>query len=193
MSEADRLKWDAIYSELGPDPVPPSPLLTGLDGLLPRRGRALDLAGGAGRHALWLARRGLEVTLADLSPVAIGLARQAADAACLPLTTLLLDLESQPLPAGPWDLIVSFRYLQRSLFSAFPEALAPGGLLVFVQPTRSNLQRHERPPERFLLEDGELPRLVTGLQVLLYEEGWLADGRHEARLLARRLTQPPAA
>lgn len=50
----DREKWNARYREEGP-PSPPSPFLVGLDDLLPRRGRALDVAGGTGRHALWLA------------------------------------------------------------------------------------------------------------------------------------------
>jgi tellurite methyltransferase len=189
MSESDRQRWDAIYRERGPVLAPPSTLLTELDALLPRTGRALDLAGGSGRHALWLAGRGLETTLADISPAALDLARNAADAAGLRLHTLEIDLEESPLPPGPWDVVVSFHYLQRSLFGALPDLLAPGGLLVFVQPTRTNLQRHDRPPERFLLEDGELPRLVTGLDVLRLDEGWLAEGRHEARLVARK---PPS-
>jgi ubiquinone/menaquinone biosynthesis C-methylase UbiE len=52
--------------------------LTGLDDLLPRRGRALDVAGGTGRHALWLARRGLDTTLADVPQVALEKAAAAA-------------------------------------------------------------------------------------------------------------------
>jgi tellurite methyltransferase len=64
--------------------------------------------------------------------------------------------------------------------------LAPDGLLVFAQPTRSNLQRHPHPSARFLLEDGELPRLLQGLEVVSYSEGWTDEGRHEARLVASR-------
>ncbi len=72
------------------------------------------------------------------------------------------------------------------------EILIPKGVLhsvrnlVFVQPTKSNLQRHERPSARFLLEDGEVPRLVQGLEILSYEEGWLEEDRHEARIVARK-------
>ena len=39
---------------------------------------------------------------------------------------------------------------------------------------------------RHLLEDGELPGLVRGLEILKYEEGWTEEGQHEARLVARR-------
>jgi hypothetical protein len=54
-------------------------------------------------------------------------------------------------------------------------------------PTRSNLERHTRPDPRHLLEDGELPGLVPGLEIVRYEEGWTEQGRHEARLVARGL------
>src|SRR5436190_1959205 len=67
---------------------------------------------------------------------------------------------------------------------------APGGMLFYVQPTRKNLERHASPSERFLLEDGALPGLVWGLEILHYEEGWSNEGRHEARLLAQRPVAP---
>ena len=84
------------------------------------------------------------------------------------------------------DVILSVQFLWRPLFEVFAQELAVGGKLVVVQPTRSNLQRHEKPPAPFLLDDGELPTLVAGLSVEHYEEGWLADGQHEAVIVARR-------
>ena len=146
------------------------------------------MAGGAGRNAIWLARRGLQVTLVDISREALALARGAAGA--LPVALVCADLETEPLPAGPFDLIISFNFLRRELFAAFPASLAPGGLLVYLQPTRSNLQRHPRPPAAFLLDDGELPGLVKGLEIVSYQEGWFSDGdqpRHQARLVARKV------
>ena len=185
MSTADRDKWDARYRTQGPESSDPSPFLTALD--LRESGRALDVAGGAGRNAVWLARRGLQVTLVDISREGLALARAAAGD--LPLELVCADLEQEPLPAGPFDLIISFNVLRRALFAAFPDSLAPGGQLVYLQPTRSNLQRHPRPPAPFLLEDGELPGLVQGLEIVSYQEGWFTDGaepRHEARLVARK-------
>ncbi len=180
----DRECWDARYREQQELPEP-SPFLTSLE-LLPRRGRALDVAGGSGRHALWLARRGLDVTLVDRSAVAVARAESEARRAGVPLHTTLADLEQGPLPEGPWDLIVCVAFLHRPLFAAFPDALAPGGLLVFEHATRSNLLRHPRPGPACLLDDGELPSLIQNLEVIRYEEGWLDRGRHEARLVARR-------
>jgi SAM-dependent methyltransferase len=192
MAEADRLKWDARYREQEPGPRQPSGSLVALDDLLPRRGRALDVAGGAGRNALWLARRGLDVTLADISGVALDLAGREATRAGLPLRTRALDLEAESLPPGPWDLILCVDFLWRPLFEAIPAALASGGLLVVAHPTRSNLQRHARPGPQYLLEDGELLGLVRSLEVLRYEEGWMEEGRHEARLVAQRRDAGPS-
>ena len=185
MAEADRRRWDARYREHEPGLRQPSRSLVALADLMPQGGRALDVAGGTGRHALWLARRGLDVTLADLSGVALELARREAARAGLPLRTLAIDVEAEPLPPGPWDLVLCVDFLWRPLFEAIPAALAPGGLLVVVHPTRSNLRRHTRPGPRHLLGDRELPGLVRGLEVLRYEEGWTEQGRHEARLVAR--------
>ncbi len=181
----DRERWNARYQEQEA-PSAPSPFLLGLDALLPRRGRALDLAGGAGRHALWLARRGLDVTLADVSDVALARASERARAEGLPLRTVALDLDAAPPPAGPWDLLVVTYFLHRPLLASLPALLAPGGLLVVAHATRTNLERHPRPGPDHVLEDGELPGLVRGLELLRSEEGWLESGRHEARLVARR-------
>ena len=186
MAEADRRKWDARYRERGAGVREPSGFLEALDDLLPRTGRALDVAGGAGRHALWLARRGLDVTLADISGVALEVAREEAGRAGLVVHTLRLDLEAEPLPPGPWDLVLCVDFLWRPLFDAIPTALAPGGLLVVAHPTLANLERHARPGPEHLLGAGELPDLVRGLEILRYDEGWREEGRHEAWLAARR-------
>jgi SAM-dependent methyltransferase len=186
MSEEDRQKWNARYREGSHSSTHPSRLLIAAEAWLPRQGGALDLAGGTGRHAIWLAKRGLDVTLADVSDVALAIARQRAHEAGVPLTTRQLDLETEPPPPGPWSLTVLFHYLHRPLFSAIPNILAPGGVLVFVQPTMRNLERHPRPPRPFLLEEGEAPRLVSELEIVRYEEGWLAEGRHDAIVVAKR-------
>ena len=189
MSDAERAKWNARYAE-GAAPRDPSTLVVELDALLPTRGRALDVAGGAGRHAVWLARRGLDVTLADIAQAGLDLARSAASAAGVSIETRAIDFESDPFPEGPWDVILSFHYLWRPIFEIAPRVLAPGGAFVIVHPTRSNLERHPKPGPAFLLEDGEIAALARdleharGLTIARCEEGWLAEGRHEARLVA---------
>jgi len=158
---------------------------------LPRAGRALDLAGGTGRHAVWLAERGLDVTVADVSPVGLARAKERAALQGVALETVLVDLgaaeseEGGPLPPGPWDLILVFHYLEPHVLARVSSILAVDGTFVMVHPTRRNLERHARPSARFLLDEGALPGLVPGVRVELFEEDWSPDGFHEARLVAR--------
>ncbi|QAT84936.1 thiopurine S-methyltransferase [Corallococcus coralloides] len=185
MSQEDRQRWNDKHQQATATREP-SAFLRALEDRLPRKGRALDLAGGAGHDACWLARRGLDVTLVDISDVALAQAETLARDAGVPLTRLRLDLETEALPPGPFDLVVCLNYLWRPLLAAVPSLLAPGGLFVFAQPTRRNLQRHPHPSARFLLEEGELPTLLQGLQSLSFTEDWTDAGRHEARVLAQR-------
>lgn len=192
MGTADRLKWNERYRQGEHSSQHPSRLLTDLADWLVPPGRALDIAGGAGRHSLWLAGCGWRVTLADISVVALEIARSRALERQLDLTTLEIDFETDPFPDGPWDLILSAHFLSRPLWPHIVAALRPGGLFVCIQPTMSNLQRHTRPPAPFLLQDGELRAWIAGeggcgLELLSYQEGWLAEGRHDAVLVARRL------
>ena len=171
MSEEDRRRWDARYQERAAGQPAPSPFLVSLADRLPAGGRALDVAGGAGGDALWLARNGLQVSLLDISETALAQAHAAAAAAGLTIETIAADLDVDPLPAGPFAVITCFNFLDRRLFAQIPDRLSSGGLFVFSQPTRKNLERHSHPGARFLLEEAELPRLVAGLEILEYREG----------------------
>ncbi len=184
MSEADRLKWDARHASTEPDSHRPPAWLVEHDASVPREGRALDIASGTGRIALWASRRGLEVTAIDISAVGLAKVRAAAPT----ITTIARDLAEDPrLPAGEFALITCFHYRQPELWPAMRAALAPGGVLVAELLTVRNLERHAHPSRRWLVEEGELVRWADGLEVLLEEEGWRGE-RHTARLIARRTT-----
>lgn len=199
MSAFDREKWDAKYAEIAAGAAgdanhglqTPSAVLVSLEKWLPRQGKALDVAGGVGRHAIWLAQHGLDVTLADVSTRGLELAAERAAQAGVHVRQLQLDLEEAPFPAGPWDVVLSVCYLHRPLFTAMQQTLAPGGRLIVIQPTTTNLERHDKPPAPFLLQPGELPSLVPELNVLHFAEGWFADGRHDAVLVAERSSRSP--
>ncbi len=179
-------KWDSRHrvERIGGDQ--PSPFLVSLESILPPSGRALDVGGGAGRNAIWLARTGLDATVADISPVALARAARLAGEAGVEIATIRIDLENDPFPPGPWDLVVTINFLVRSLFAPLVEEIAPGGMLVVSQPTVRNLERHSRPPRGFLLKAGEVADLCPGLQSLQHTESWTDDGRHEAHFVAIR-------
>jgi tellurite methyltransferase len=160
-------------------------------------GTAVDIGGGAGHNALWLARRGLEVTLADISDVALDQARTTARDQGLELECMQRDLEDEGLPDGRlWDVALMHLYYPRELLRELPTHIEPGGLLLFSQPTVLNLERHDRPSRRFLVEPGELKSLadtMTNMEVLELSEEWRTSDRHDAWLVARRLQPGHAA
>jgi SAM-dependent methyltransferase len=166
----------------------PSSWLTSHADLLPATGRALDLACGSGRHAVWLAQRGLHVQALDSSDQAI--AHLAATALRLRLTVdaQIRDLETTPPPtlgAGVFDLIVAFNYLHRPLFPSLLAALADGGVLVYETFTRAQALRGRPTDPQFLLEPGELCALVGDLAILDAREGDV-EGRCVASIVARK-------
>src|SRR5437763_770102 len=97
-------------------------------------GKALDLACGTGRNALWLAAHGWEVTAVDGSDVAIEILNAAASDQGLPIRCVRADLESGEYEIQPaaWDLVVMSYYLQTELFQPAFEGLRPGGALVII-------------------------------------------------------------
>ena len=188
MSQADLEKWEARHARGGP-PEPVEPFLVEIEDELPSAGRALDIAGGTGRNAIFLACRGLDVSLVDISPARLELAHRRAKDADVSITTVARDLEQAALPDGPFELIVcTWFLLSHDLWIQAVERLQSNARLVYVHPTTINLERHSHPSRRFLLEAGSLRGIVGGLdlEVGRLEEGWDAGGHHTARLLGRR-------
>jgi len=156
-------------------------------GLLPREGRALDVACGRGRHAIWLAEHGLTTLAVDRDADAIREVNDAARERALPLRAEVRDLESGVNPFRDdtaFDVIVVVHYLHRPLFPALLDVLAPGGLLVYETFTRAQAARGKPTNPDFLLKPGELLDLVRPLDVLASREGDF-DGRMVASVIAR--------
>ncbi len=184
MIKDDRERWNTRFSK-APWPQEPSPWLLEVTEPLPNTGRAIDVAGGTGGNALWLAEHGWNVTVVDVSDVAIGIAESNAGAIGVAIDTVVMDLTTGPVPSGPWDAILLFHYLHRPLIPGLVDELAPEGLLIGALATVKNLERNARPPLPYLLNEAELPDLLGGLDLLRYEEGW-RDNHHEARFVATR-------
>lgn len=188
MSEAEREHWNQRYLEEGWRTEPAAFLLEAAP-YLPDGSRILDVGGGTGRNSVWLAAQGHDVTIVDISEVGLEMARQAAAEAGVAVKTIEMDLDTDPLPDGPWDVIIDFHYINRSLFGVFYDLLRPGGLLIFCRATVRNLEKHDRPPRSFLLAEGEGWELLEGWELVIAREGWSAEERHEFEALARKPEQ----
>ncbi len=185
MAESDRIKWNQQYAQASEINLAPPKWLAEIESLLPRQGCALDIAAGGGRLAIWMAGQGLDVLAVDISSAGLELARQEALAKGLKINTQSEDLEAEPLPDGPFDVITCFNYRQRDLFPHIRERLKVGGYLLAEVATVANLERHAHPSLRYLAGPDELLRDCWPLEIIYYQEGW-SDDHASARVLARR-------
>jgi SAM-dependent methyltransferase len=171
----------------------PATWLTAHRELLPKTGLALDVACGRGRNALWLAEQGLRVRALDRDPAAIESLSAEAQRRRLPVDAAVHDLEAGDARLGVacFDVIVGVHYLHRPLFPALVNALRPGGLLIYETFTRDQVRRGKPSNPAFLLEHGELPRLVSGLTIVVQREGDY-EGRSVASIVAVNGNRRPA-
>ncbi len=185
MSNTEREHWDHRYRAEGARSTEPAAFLVEVAPQLQPGSHILDVGGGSGRNAIWLAQQGHQVTIADISEPGLDLARDAARKAGVEVATVLMDFDTDPIPPGPWDVIVDFHFIKRHLFPVFLEVIKPGGLLVFCRATLRNLERNDRPPRPYLLATGEGWELLSEFELVIAREGWSLEDRHEFEALAR--------
>src|SRR6266446_206815 len=179
-SEDQRTHWDIKYEKGLPSLTEPDPFFISayerfVTPSLPKPGVALDLAGGLGRHALWLASRGWQVTVVELSDVAIGKLRQAAVELNVNIDLFAGDAAEYKLKPAQFDLIVLFYHLDRSLFPRIVSALKSGGLLICKMSLRWDSGESLTAASTNPLHRNELPSLVPELDVLHHEERPVRD------------------
>jgi len=155
--------------------------------LLPRRGKALDVACGAGRHALLLSAAGLSVRAVDRDPEAVAELKTVARRLGFRVETEVKDLETAHVDLGEeaYDIVLVVNYLHRPLFPVLVRALRRGGHLIYETYITAQAERGKPTNPAYLLEPGELPRLVAPLEVVRQREGEF-EGRMVSAVAARK-------
>lgn len=136
-------------------------------------GRALDLAAGEGRNALWLAERGWTVTAVDFSDVALDKGRRIAAKRGVQVEWVCADLTTWAPPVAAYDLVVvlylqlSWDELEAPLRHA-AAAVAPGGTFFLVAHDSDNIEHgYGGPQDPAVLYTGpEVARLLDGFDIL---------------------------
>ena len=156
-------EWNARYrnrEEIASDPAPL--LVRAAASLAP--GRALDLACGAGRNALWLASRGWDVVAIDGASEAIRIVREHEAG----IDARVIDLESgAPLPFEDesFDLVAILFYLHPPLFAEARRVVKRGGIVVSAAKMQGT----------YRIAAGEMPEHFAGFDVLHASEGEIAE------------------
>ncbi len=116
-------------------------------------GRAIDLAAGEGRNAIWLAERGWDATAIDFSDVAVDKAKELADRRGVTIHAQVADLNEYVPEAGAFDLVV-VAYLQlpddqlTPILHRAEAAVAPGGTFLLISHDLSNLDGGHGGPKQ---------------------------------------------
>ncbi len=185
LSRQDREKWNARYAEGAySDRTHPSPLL---EEWLPRLvilsgpPRAVDIACGNGRNALFLARNGWKVDAIDISEVALKNVAASAEREGLAVNCIPADLESgQPLPPTvlppeTYDLAVVFRYANLALLARLKTSLKTGGYLIVEAHMQTDAEVIGPKSARFRLAPGALRQAAADFDIVDCREGLVED------------------
>ncbi len=190
IAEDEREAWNKRYAEgehmaFEPDPF----LLTAYDDFIhphfSKGGSALDVAGGLGRHAIWLAELRWRVTVVDISEIAFKKAQKKAEERGVKIEFLVRDLRTYQPERVQYDLLLVFYYLQRELFHELVQALKPGGLLIYKTYTHEQQDFAKGPKNPVqLLKDNELLHSFPSLKTLYYRE--IVQDKAVAELVAMK-------
>jgi SAM-dependent methyltransferase len=130
-----------------------------------------------------MAQAGYSVDAFDWSFEGLCILQNKASAWGLRINLVAADLTSFPLPESRYDVLLCFRYLERSLWPTMVRALKPGGALVMETFTTERLKTKPDFPREYCLEPGELEHAFPELRVEIYRE---LSGEETASILAFR-------
>ena len=190
MSKQDRDKWNQRYAEDDRHSNSPAILVEDWLSRLPV-GRALDVACGAGRNAIFLAQAGYQVDAVDISREGLSLARQRAETLGLGINWIEQDLDEAYQFDSDYDLIIVFGYVNLSLINRLCDCLNKGGYLLCEEHLITDLEVSGPTSQKYRVAPGELLKAVSGVEVLLYEDliekNAEADRIAKARLVVKKI------
>jgi len=190
--ETDQKRWDKRFGRkefaLGKGP---NPFLKKHISFLPK-GKALDMATGEGRNAVFLAQNGFEVDAVDISQKGLKKARKLAQEKGVKVNALLVDLDHYQIEKDRYDLIANFYFLKRRLIPKIRKGLKKGGKVIFETYLLEHRTLATGGPKqtKFFLKPNELLTLFKNFRILFYREGIFREGGRRkavASLIAQKI------
>ena len=190
--KADQKRWNDRFGRkefaFGKEP---NPFLKKHIRLLPK-GKALDIASGEGRNAVFLAQHGFEVDAVDISEKGLKKARKLAGEKGVNINTFLIDLDQYQIEKGQYDLIANFYFLRRRLIPRIKKGLKKGGKVIFETYLLEHRSLGTGGPKqaKYFLKPNELLGLFKDFRILFYREGIFKEGGRRkavASLIAEKI------
>ncbi len=173
-------------TDLNENILEPAQFLVENVNLLPK-GQVLDVAMGTGVNAVYLARMGFEVEGVDISAEAVNTALELARKSGMNLKARLADLESNyRIRKSSYDVIICFKYLQRSLIQQMKDGLRTGGMVVYETFIVDQARFGKPKNPDHLLKHNELLDLFRDFRCLRYREGIFESRKAIASIIAEK-------
>lgn len=139
---------------------------------IPEGASVLDMGMGEGRHAVFLAREGYNVTGIDISSVAVKKAKNLAKENGVKINTIVASMNKYSIAPNSFDSIICFYYVDKSLNEKMISWLKPGGILIYEAHTmkQRKVKGSEQYNIKYLLKESELLTMFPKMRVLMYEE-----------------------
>lgn len=168
MALQDKIKWDKKYQEtvsLLEDREPSEKLIKIIKQVKGKK--ALDVASGAGRNSLYLAKNGFDVEALDISQVALDVLNKKG---YKNISCKFVDLDEYKIEKS-YDLIVMTNFLNREIIPKLINALKDDGVLFIETYMEDSLNEKTPSNPNFLLKKDELKTFLDdSLELLEYEE-----------------------
>ena len=176
--KTDQKRWDQRFGKkgfaLGKEP---NSFLKKHIHLLPK-GKALDMATGEGRNAIFLAQNGFEVDAVDISEKGLKKVKKLAQEKGVKINTFLVDLDQYQVEKERYDLIANFYFLKRRLIPRIKKGLKKGGRVIFETYLLEHRTLGTGGPKqaKYFLKPNELLGLFRDFRILFYREGIFKEG-----------------
>jgi SAM-dependent methyltransferase len=136
----------------------------------------LDLACGAGRNGIFLAKNGLPVVFADRNEQALDEVKQKLAGKEIVKTCQFWQVDFEdpkhaPLADKCFGAVIVFRYLHRPLIAQLKQSVESGGMVIYETFTRDQAELGRPKRDEFLLKNNELKECFFDWDILHYFEG----------------------
>jgi tellurite methyltransferase len=156
--------------------------------LLPKGGRVLDVAMGAGRNTVYLAKSGFNVEGVDISQEAITSALKLAQKSGVVINAQVVDLEhGYQIEKNAYDIVICFNYLHRLLIPQIKAAIKDSGLIVYETFITDHAQFGRPSNPDHLLRHNELLEMFGDFRCLRYHEGVYSGPKAIAGIIAQKI------
>ena len=174
MSLKDKEKWDAKYIKKSQLLLPRDPSINLVKYFKKCSGdKALDLACGAGRNSIFLAKNGFKVDALDIAQIALDALNSELQTKELShlVDTKLIDLDNFSTADNSYDLILMCNFLDRKLIQKAKQSLSIGGIFI-VETYMVDDENEKKDSDKInLLDSAELKEIFSdSYEILFYDE-----------------------